>query len=265
MSRSYSFCNNCGQSGHAFHQCKRPITSTGVVCYRHTEAGTREYLLIRRKDTLGYVEFLRGKYQLDDLSYIKRLVEEMTLSEKARILSQEFDTLWAKLWGRHVGIQYRGEEKESREKFASLREGITLEGTRMTIADIVSQSTTSYEEPEWGLPKGRRNYQERDLSAALREFQEETGYKVKDLAVVVNLSPLEECFTGSNLKSYKHSYFLAYQHRPSTPSPFQQSEVSAVKWMSCAEALSRIRPYNIEKREVLDRAHQMLNTYRIYY
>ena len=28
----YSFCNNCGKQGHLYHQCKRPITSIGIVC-----------------------------------------------------------------------------------------------------------------------------------------------------------------------------------------------------------------------------------------
>ena len=265
MSRSYAFCNNCGESGHAFHQCKRPITSTGIICYRHNQQGRREYLLIRRKDTLGYVEFMRGKYETNDPEYIGRLVDDMTVSEKRLLVTESFKTLWARLWGDHVGIQYRGEERDSKDKFAALNAGITAGGRRFTLGDIVRRSKTSYVEPEWGLPKGRRNYQERDLTAALREFQEETGYSSKDISVVVNLSPIEECFTGSNLKSYKHSYFLAYKHRDQEPSRFQQSEVSAVKWMTCEAATAIIRPYNIEKKEALGRAHRLLDNYRIYY
>jgi 8-oxo-dGTP pyrophosphatase MutT (NUDIX family) len=33
----------------------------------------------------------------------------------------------------------------------------------------------SWEEPEWGFPKGRRDTQESDWVCALREFKEETG------------------------------------------------------------------------------------------
>jgi hypothetical protein len=32
------FCNNCGKSGHLFHQCKHPITSNGIVLFRKKEA-----------------------------------------------------------------------------------------------------------------------------------------------------------------------------------------------------------------------------------
>ena len=31
----YSFCNNCGKQGHLYHQCKRPITSIGIVAFRN--------------------------------------------------------------------------------------------------------------------------------------------------------------------------------------------------------------------------------------
>ena len=28
------FCNNCGNYGHVFYQCKRPITSIGIIAFR---------------------------------------------------------------------------------------------------------------------------------------------------------------------------------------------------------------------------------------
>ena len=34
MSKAYNFCNNCGKTGHAFHQCKHPITSIGIIAVR---------------------------------------------------------------------------------------------------------------------------------------------------------------------------------------------------------------------------------------
>ena len=67
MSRAYNFCNNCGETGHAFHQCKKPITSIGIIVYKEVgEDKQRQYLMICRKDTLGFVDFMRGKYHLHD-------------------------------------------------------------------------------------------------------------------------------------------------------------------------------------------------------
>ena len=67
---SYDFCNNCGKSGHLYHQCKKPITSNGIILFRKTN-GKFQYLMICRKDTLGYVDFLRGKYAIYNYNFIR--------------------------------------------------------------------------------------------------------------------------------------------------------------------------------------------------
>ena len=57
LSNTY-FCNNCGIYGHIFYQCKQPITSVGIIVYRFNKILKEyEYLMIRRKDTIGYVEY----------------------------------------------------------------------------------------------------------------------------------------------------------------------------------------------------------------
>ena len=56
--KNYNFCNNCGKSGHLYHQCKIPITSIGIIVFRPSSSGI-QYLMIRRKDSLGYVDFMR--------------------------------------------------------------------------------------------------------------------------------------------------------------------------------------------------------------
>ena len=79
------FCNNCGKNGHTFGNCKRPITSMGVICFRN-KGDNLEYLCICRKDSLGYIDFLRGKYPLYDKDYILTLSNEMTTREKENLL-----------------------------------------------------------------------------------------------------------------------------------------------------------------------------------
>ena len=96
----------------------------GIIVLRINANGVREYLLIRRKDSIGYVEFMRGKYNVINKMYILNIISEMTLEEKQRIVSNDFDELWNKLWGDNVNTQYRSEEKISREKFNALKNGI---------------------------------------------------------------------------------------------------------------------------------------------
>ena len=59
--KNYQFCNNCGKTGHLYHACKKPITSSGIICI-NKHSNLNNYLIICRKDTLGYVDFVRGKY-----------------------------------------------------------------------------------------------------------------------------------------------------------------------------------------------------------
>ena len=111
--KNYQFCNNCGKMGHVFHACKKPITSSGIACFKKDMQGNLEYLLICRKDTLGYVDFIRGKYPLYNVTYIQNLINEMTIEEKNKILTREFKYLWNELWGNFSGQQYTCEEKNS--------------------------------------------------------------------------------------------------------------------------------------------------------
>lgn len=260
MLKEYNFCNNCGKHGHLFHQCKNPITSVGLIVFNNKK--TLNYLMIRRKDSLGYVDFMRGKYPLFNKRYLLNIINEMTISEKNKLLNCDFDTLWKELWGQHIGVQYRSEEKTSREKFNSLKAGITLKTINYNLNSLIDESHCLWEEPEWGFPKGRRNYQEKDLTCALREFEEETGCNKNSLKIICNLLPVEELFTGSNYKSYKHKYFIAYMENESIKlDNFQRSEVSKIEWKTFDECIKYIRPYNLEKIDILKRVHHILNTY----
>lgn len=264
MSKSESFCTNCGRMGHVYGKCKFPIMSIGIVAYRYGAQG-REYLLIRRKDTLGYVDFMRGKYSLNDREHILSLVEEMSVDEKQRLLMSNFDHLWKDLWGTDIGIKYRNEENISRDKSNALKNPIHLEGIVCDLKTIINESTTSWSEPEWGFPKGRRNYLEKDIECAVREFKEETGYLETDIEIIYNVSPFEEIFTGSNYKSYKHRYYIAqYVGSPDVIPQYQKSEVSKLEWKTYDECINSIRHYNVEKLDVLYRIETLLNEYKVY-
>ena len=76
-----NFCNNCGKHGHTYQQCRKPITSIGIILYRINN-NNNEYLLIRRKDSLGYVDFLRGKYSIYNKNHIINIINEMTYMKK---------------------------------------------------------------------------------------------------------------------------------------------------------------------------------------
>ena len=61
--------------------------------------------------------------------------------------------------------------------------------------------------------------------------------------------PIEEIFSGSNYKSYKHKYFIAtLKANKINISNFQKTEVSKIEWKTFNECIDNIRPYNLEKK-----------------
>ena len=259
-----STCNNCGKIGHLFHQCKLPITSYGIILFK-IEDGIRKYLMIRRKDSFGYIDFVRGKYSINNVSQIYDIIDEMSIEEKDKILNQNFSMLWASLCGNTNGFLNRNDEIPSLKKFESLKAGILYNQHYVNLPLLIENSKTSWKETEWEFPKGRRNYQEKDLDCALREFEEETGYNKSSISVIDNLMPFEEIFIGSNHKSYKHKYFLAYMNSPKINTHnFQCSEVSKIEWKTIDECLLSIRGYNLEKKKIITNIDKLIEQYIIY-
>jgi ADP-ribose pyrophosphatase YjhB (NUDIX family) len=295
-SNQQQYCNNCGKYGHLFSNCVVPITSLGIIACRkkstlskmsHASADVEidiidatvssttpdpkktsknnfEYLMIQRIDSFGYIEFMRGKYSVHNYSYLRNIIDEMTLQEKQNILTKPFDELWVSLWGEYSGLQYRGEQQLSKNKYLQLKNGVKWDGMNYTLESLIALSSTQWVTAEWGFPKGRRNHQEKDLDCAFREFMEETGYSRECLKQIFNILPYEETFIGSNVKSYKNKYFLCYMDSDEMHTDgYQISEVKNMKWLTYDECMEIIRPYNIEKKNMLTSINNTLHKFYI--
>lgn len=267
------YCNNCGKSGHIYNNCKLPIIGIGIIAFRKNPVANHqiEYLMICRKHTLGFMDFIRGKYSVYNRDYILNLFFEMTESELQLIREKDFDKIWKTIWnGSKPAIaQYWTEEAVSLEKFRTLMEGIISHSEYYSLDTLLQDRDRQpkWSEPEWGFPKGRRNQGEKDYDCATREFSEETGYSKFCLTNLDNLLPYEEIFIGSNYKSYKHKYFVMYMnYADSLKTNFQENdEVSKAEWKSFGDALEIIRPYNLEKIRILENVNQCLMSYRVIY
>ena len=249
-------CVNCNKSKHSSKSCVLPITSYGII---HTFKN--KYLMICRRKTLGYTDFIRGKYSFQNINHILNLINEMTILEKENILIKNFNILWGDLWGVHS--ENSVDEMNAYEKFCTIKKGYMVNDKFTCLQDLIQSSTTIWETPEWGFPKGRRNPYETELACALREYEEETGYDKHFLTIIKNVLPYEEIFIGSNYKSYTHKYYIATSGSLHSKSSFQESEVSDMKWFTYEEALQMIRPYNVERIQVLNYIHACLSNYII--
>jgi 8-oxo-dGTP pyrophosphatase MutT (NUDIX family) len=234
--------------------------SYGVIALQRKEPDVR-YLLIRRKDSLSYVEFLRGKYKPSNRAYIQLLCNEMTVSERARLLSGSFPTLWHDLWNGQHTRQFRNEAASAQVLFEQLSTKGDSEGK--PLAEYVRACTTHYTDPEWGFPKGRRNLRESDLHCATREWGEETGLPESVLRLLPDVRPCEEEYIGSNGIPYKQVYYIGFCANDTevtvrSENAVMSREIGGIGWFTIDEALSLIRVSNSAKREMLQQLHRRI-------
>ena len=260
------FCNNCGKPGHTFNKCNEPITSLGVIAYRkNPKKNVNEYIMIKRKDSLGFVDLVRGKYNIRNFMYLRNIFDEMTNEEKDMILTSTFDDLWNHMWNfKTISSRYKNEYEHAKKKYHTIKDGIFINKEFVNIETLIKKSNTSWKDTEWGFPKGRRNYRESDLDTAFREFQEETGVSYQALHLITNLQPFDEIFTGSNYKSYKSRYFICMlPYNNDIKLNKQDCEVSDIGWYSLEDANKMIRETHQLKKDIITRIECIINKYMI--
>jgi 8-oxo-dGTP pyrophosphatase MutT (NUDIX family) len=289
-----NFCSNCGYSGHLYKNCTHPITSYGIIDIRIDNTPNEyitdkikdeiilsdiqginytcetdlelfgeykdkiKFLLIRRKHTLGYIEFIRGHYKIDNIDGIIYLFRQMIDKEIDMIKTLSFNDLWFGLWGPNNTRE--NEYKTSYEKFSSLQEG----GEEFLTLDFyINNIRPQWEVPEWGFPKGRRNFQETDLQCANREFQEESGISKDDYNIIEKIYPVEEVFIGTNGIQYKHVYYTSLSNSEDDISidpenNIQIEEIGDIGWFTYYEAVELIRPYHTKRIKILSNIYMYM-------
>jgi len=268
-------CTNCGLTGHVFRNCLSPVTSYGLIAVRYqddthlTSLFSRsntvsngndsiQFLMIQRKDSLSFVEFIRGKYNIQDEAYIGKLLRGMTQKEQQLVATKTFPELWFEVWGESSSVRsHRADYESSERRYAQISDRLSV---------LLQENPSKWVEPEWGFPKGRRNPYETDIGCAIREFQEETGLSTNDFTILHNTQSISETFFGSNQVHYCHKYYIAVCHKSievvMNMNNFHMiREVGNIRWCSLDEATSKIRPDNVEKREILLKAGKIMKNF----
>ena len=289
------YCVNCGEKGHVVKDCFGPITSFGIIAFKMVRDKQEEmydkniklqeilnnvltekeksyltdgepisssrypktkFLMIQRKDTMGYTDFVRGKYPDDKLgieSVLPIFLNEMTHQEKNNLLTKNFNEIWKSLWVNHDSKCFKNEYDYAYKKFQ-----------RLNIPDLIKRSDSSFGFQEFGFPKGRRNMKVTNIACAEREFFEETGYDKSCYDFIKNYSTIHEEFTGTNNVRYRHIYYLV-KIKDDVPPPrvdyknkIQTGEVQNIGWLEYDECMAVIRPYDIAKKNVIKKVYNDL-------
>ena len=254
-------CRNCGLNGHLYKDCPHPIMSFGIICYKIINNEVK-YVMIQRKDSLSFMEFVRGKYNADDHNYLKQLIEYMTENEKQMIMNNNFDQIWNYTWCQnpHTNFKQTKEYIESKAKFEH-----NISNNYLKSLLICNNTKSNYTEQEWGFPKGRKKIKEADIDCAVREFCEETQLYKDDILIDKNVIPFQEIFFGTNNILYKHVYYIAKIIKDDAKIHInntcmeQVREVRALKWFTYDEVLMRIKNHNIEIIKIFKKAHSIIS------
>jgi len=252
---NFQYCNNCGNTGHIYRNCKLPVLSYGIVCF----TDDKKLLMIQRKDSIAYIEFLRGKYELHKPDYILTLLNGCSVSERELINSLSFDELWDRMWftnqQKHQTDRMIKEYHKSKNMFERLQTS--------QLKELISSCTNMYETPEWEFPKGRRSRRESNIDCAIREFEEECDLNTDEYTIFKNVIPISEEYTGSNGVRYKHVYYYALYKGSRDLSINQEkyeqySEIGDIQWLTIPECQLKIRTEHPTKKDIIDKLDQFL-------
>jgi ADP-ribose pyrophosphatase YjhB (NUDIX family) len=269
-----TFCSNCNEKGHVIKNCNGPITSYGILAFTTTphpdnysslelenlvkdkcknsyippnKRNNIKFLMIQRKQTMAFIDLIRGKYDPNNLSIY---FNEMTSNEKKMIKEWTFKEIWNFCWLNKDSKIYLTEYTNASLKYHKL-----------DLQYYLNNCKDEYDFCEFSVPKGRKNVKEKNIDCAKREFFEETGYNSSNYHILFNYPLIEEEFMGTNNIKYKHVYFLARLH-DNIPAPkvdinnlVQCCEVSNIGLLSLEECMQLFRPYDTSKKEVLTKVY----------
>jgi len=274
------FCQNCGLNNHKKRDCPLPIISIGIVCaqldktiklkepidyvkidrinsnnmksleYLNTYKNKIKFLMIRRKHTINYVEFIRGKYQLNIIE-LTELFRSMSPDEIINVSCSNFKQLWENMWKETSWRKsFEKEYTSAQNNFEKFKEFNNGKLFKYLTNDFVPD----YNEPEWGFPKGRRNYKEANLTCALREFSEETGLDNTLVKILDNVSPVNEEYLGTNNKKYCHILYVGTITKLNVEFDIKDNlEVGDIGWFTLDEIFNLLRDYHEERRKVIEK------------
>ncbi|MEM3062071.1 MAG: NUDIX domain-containing protein [Nitrososphaerota archaeon] len=236
------------------------------------------FMMVSRKFSLGFIEFLRGKYDVSDAQTIISLFEQMYENEIEYIRENQYDDILYYFLNRHnedksvvlnriYESRYSNEYCDAKVKFNLLLKPPKEGNICWDLKFYTNTVKPRWKGPEWGFPKGRRDKRsEENLACACREFEEETGYKKGEYIILNKIEPVEERLVGTNGVNYRHVYYLSIDNcrRLVDASEYDSYEIGSIRWFTYDEAMSKIRPYHVEKKKILTKIYLFILNYLVH-
>lgn len=237
------------------------------------------FMMVSRRHSLGFTEFVRGRYDVTNAKTIINLFEQMYHYEIKFIKKNKYDDILYYFLNRNgdsketflkyiYDSKYSNEYNQAKIKFNLLLNAESQENEiPLKLEFYTKYIKPKWNYPEWGFPKGRREKNaEENIECACREFEEETGYNKNDYQLLNKVEPIEEKLVGTNGVVYKHIYYLSVnnKNRDCRATNYDTHEIGEIKWFTYEEAMKNIRPYHHEKKKILTKVYLFILNYLIH-
>jgi len=235
----------------------RTKKSYGVaICRFNLENNQYELLLVKKRCTYNFVEFVLGHYAKNNDSRLLYLFNGMTNAEKLSILSLDYGNIYYNVFltnpdSLHFDDSTTTPEHLARYKLSKHKfiETFTKDdGVRLR--RLIAKSKNI--ETIWEVSKGRKNdAQEKELMCAVRETLEETGISLDEYTLLMDISPRRITHMDMNTKYMNYLYIGLINNRNFVPkvsfnNKQQLTEVVNMAWMT----LDQIK--NIDNNSLYD-------------
>lgn len=269
--------------------------SYGIILFNNNQI-----LMVCRKDSIGFCEFLKGKYKNE--YELKKLFSLMTKYELEIIISSSFEDLWDILWNTSI-IDIINTTNLTTTKPNTIHNNtnnyiMNYKNKFDLWRDIwhpicinLLDKRQYYLTAEWGFPKGKKERGETGIQTALRELYEETNIS-KNMVEIIDEKPLVEIRKDGHLKFISH-YYLATVKNDIDNNEYdndndngngkmeikdegkgekkrvwdnfvmvpQKNEISEIRFIDIKDAAKLIRPYFVERINILNRLKNKQNSF----
>ncbi len=181
--------------------CRATKTSAGILlCRVHPRTNRPEVILVHKRYTYAFSEFVYGRYSRQNQKSLMALFEQMTTEELLDVWSLNFDQMWYRIW--LSGPRRELFTKKHTKFYTSFIRDDGGRALQQMLRQVQDRGV-----PFWEIPKGRPNGKEGDLVCAMREFTEETGVEKKDYRLLPGVKR-RVSFVHMGVR-YVHVYYVA--------------------------------------------------------
>ena len=220
--------------------------SFGIACCRYNLVTQKpEILMMKKRYTYAFFEFVFAKYKKNDYKYLSKLLNQMSYQEKVDILGLDFNRLWCRIrlkvpptYNYSKNDDVKNEWKTYMYKKRKFEANFILNDKGKRLRKLINGTVSL--DSIWEIPKGRSKLEEKPLNTAIREFKEETDISITKYKLLLNIEPVKESYIINKCK-YEHTYFVAvakkfnWEPKINFKSYEQIVEVENLKWINSEE------------------------------